>query len=343
MSFLGTRVATPKVVQGRICPPLAASTYLDGRKRSRLRSRLLAWYDKSRRDVPWRRTRDPYSIWVSEIMLQQTRVAAVIDRYQQFLSRFPGVRALAQADVSEVLALWSGLGYYRRARAMHQAAREVMASGGVLPTAAEGWRKLPGIGRYTAAAIASIAFGEKCAVVDGNVDRVLKRISGAAEMAAAEMWVEAEAWLSPERPGDFNQAMMDLGATVCLPVAPKCSACTLRTLCATRGELPSKPAEERRKARAAYALFVRGGSILLKQRGVEEKLMPGMWELPEIVPNGHAPDFTLRHSITVTDYRIDVFRMKAPAGSGRWVKIGQLPSVPLTGLARKILRRAEII
>src|SRR5690348_13862210 len=146
---------------------------------SGIRRRLLAWYRANRRDLPWRRTRDPYAIWVSEIMLQQTRVAAVLGHYQQFLSRFPGVAALAGADVSEVLAVWSGLGYYRRARALHQAARQVMHDGGLLPTTADGWRMLPGIGRYTAAAIASIAHGEAAAVVDGNVERVIRRVLGA--------------------------------------------------------------------------------------------------------------------------------------------------------------------
>jgi A/G-specific adenine glycosylase len=276
-------------------------------------------------------------------MLQQTRVAAVIERYAQFLARFPDVRVLADAGVSEVLAVWSGLGYYRRARAMHQAAREIVAAGGEFPDRAEAWRKLPGIGRYTASAIASIAFGEGCAVVDGNVERVVQRVTGRAEMAVSELWQHAEAWLSPKRPGDFNQAMMELGATVCLPAAPRCNRCPIRAFCATRGDLPTKPVAARRQAAMAYALAVRNRRVLLKQRAADEKLMPGMWELPEIVPNGHAPEFTLRHSITVTDYRIDVVRVSSRKGSGRWVAFRDAPMLPLTGLARKILRRASII
>ena len=323
---------------------------MDSRSRARLRTALLGWYDRYRRDLPWRHTRDPYAIWVSEIMLQQTRVAAVLGRYESFLCRFPRVQTLAAADVSDVLAEWSGLGYYRRARAMHAAARQIVANGGVIPATAARWRELPGVGRYTAAAIASIAFSEPAAVVDGNVERVIRRVLGGppsrpllAKGGTSYIWTVAESWLSRSRPGDFNQAMMELGATVCLPASPRCESCPLRPFCRTRGELPARPAAPRRQSELTYALRVRGKSVYLKQRGAQESLMAGMWELPEVSPNGHVPEFTLRHSITVTDYRIHVVRTAGGASGGRWVPSAEVMRLPLTGLTRKILRRAGII
>src|SRR5437660_2415476 len=181
------------------------------------RSRLLDWYDRNRRDLPWRENRDPYRIWLSEIMLQQTRVAAVTEHYGKFLMRFPTVEKLAAARESSVLAAWSGLGYYRRARMLHAAAKEIVKKhSGTFPRSAGDLRALPGIGRYTAAAIASIAFNEPAAVVDGNVERVLERVVGE-RLPEKALWLTAQELLSPFRPGDFNQAMMELGATVCLP------------------------------------------------------------------------------------------------------------------------------
>src|SRR5580698_2904629 len=203
----------------------------------KIRVRLLEWYDLHRRALPWRANRDPYRVWLSEIMLQQTRVAAVIAHYREFLRRFPTVTKLAAAREPSVLAAWSGLGYYRRARMLHAAAKLVARQrGGKFPETSEGWQELPGIGRYTSSAIASIAFGEAVAVVDGNVERVLERVSGR-RLAQAEIWRRAEALLDRKRPGDFNQAMMELGATVCTPRAPSCLMCPVIELCATRGEL----------------------------------------------------------------------------------------------------------
>ena len=308
-----------------------------------MRARLLDWYDKNRRDLPWRHTSDPYRIWVSEIMLQQTRVAAVIERYRTFLERFPHVRALAKAELPEVLALWSGLGYYRRARSLHLAARQIVASAGTMPGTALQWRELPGIGRYTAAAIASIANGEKCAVVDGNVERVVRRVSGAVGIPIEQVWDVVEEWISPARPGDFNQALMELGATVCLPAAPHCDGCPLRNWCKTKGVLAAKPAAARKRRHIAYSLALRKGSVYLQRRASSESLMPDMWELPEITMNGHVPEFVLRHAITVTDFHVAVVRAEAAAGGGRWVRIQRVPSLPLTGLTRKILLRAGII
>jgi A/G-specific adenine glycosylase len=348
---------------------------------------LLAWYDANRRDLPWRKTRDPYRIWISEIMLQQTRVAAVLPRYEEFLHRFPTVQELAAAREDSVLAQWSGLGYYRRARNLHAAAK-VISREKKFPQTAESLRTLPGVGRYTAAAIASIAFNEPVAVVDGNVERVLGRVlgngkyksdvipsrkaarnpsasSGQALLSAGsahplaqrkrtqpDLWAEAQSLLDPARPSDFNQAMMELGATVCLPRQPQCPSCPIRKFCRTRGAGDSKPVRLRQqKKEIAYSLNRRADSILLTRRSADATLMPGMWELPEVIaPNpAHEILFSLRHSITVTDFTVRVVarnrvpRAPSPAKDEQWIKISRLSTLPLTGLAKKILRTAKII
>jgi A/G-specific adenine glycosylase len=290
-------------------------------------------------------------VWVSEIMLQQTRVAAVIDHYQEFLRRFPTVEKLATAREASVLAAWSGLGYYRRARMLHAAAKVVVREhGGKFPATAEAWRALPGVGRYTAAAIASIAFDEPAAVVDGNVERVLQRVSGK-RLAGEELWTAANSLLDAKRPGCFNQAMMELGAVVCTPRAPACLTCPIVKLCATRGELATaaKPAQQK-KREIHYTLGYRDGDgfdreVFLAQRARDVSLMPGMWELPELATaNGGSPSFTLRHSITVTDYRVRVWRVPVPREvNGKWIPVARLKQVALTGLARKILRKAQLL
>ncbi|HEY0796258.1 MAG TPA: A/G-specific adenine glycosylase, partial [Acidisarcina sp.] len=246
------------------------------------RARSLAWFDAHARDLPWRRTLDPYAIWVSEIMLQQTRVAAVIDRYSAFLARFPTISTLAAATEAEVLTLWSGLGYYRRARMMHRAARVVVDQHAeLLPSTAAALTLLPGIGSYTSAAIASIAFSEAVAVVDGNVNRVVMRLMGWGEdgtpAAAQEARIQQRATelLDATRPGDFNQAMMELGATICLPRAPLCLQCPVFDYCLTRGEHATTPRAAMRSEKITYALvrrehFKRGHGrqeqVLLEQR-----------------------------------------------------------------------------
>jgi A/G-specific adenine glycosylase len=326
------------------------------------RGRLLNWYDAHARDLPWRKGRDPYRVWLSEIMLQQTRVAAVISHYREFLRRFPTVERLAAARESSVLAAWSGLGYYRRARMLHAAAKLVAGElGGEFPRTADGLRQLPGIGRYTAAAVASIAFGEPVAVVDGNVERVLRRFF-ASDLSQEKIWQAAEALLDRSRPGDFNQAMMELGATVCAPHAPACLTCPVMELCATRGERPPAPKSPRQKKRDIhFALVRRNGSVLLTKRSHDARLMASMWELPEISASrvrapkprsarnhpakaeSPAPLFTLRHSITVTDYTVQVWQSASSEAAGEWIPLRRLPKLALTGLARKILRRAEIL
>jgi A/G-specific adenine glycosylase len=311
------------------------------------RRRLLDWYDRHRRDLPWRRSRDPYRIWISEVMLQQTRVAAVLDYYQRFLDRFPDVATLAAAKPETVLAAWSGLGYYRRARALQEAAKLMVEKhGGELPARAAELRNLPGFGPYTAAAVASIAFGERIALVDGNVERVLARLFAWQQLKRNQAWEAAQRLLAPGRPGDFNQAMMELGATVCLPAQVQCAACPLFRWCRTRGLGPAKQKERRRRRHMHYRLAQRGKAIFLVQRARDSSLMPGMWELPEVAVNGVRPEVTLRlrHSITVTDFTIEVSTGEPPAGiRGRWVAQWLVEELPLTGLTKKILRRANFI
>lgn len=332
------------------------------------RSALLVWYDENARDLPWRRTRDAYAVWVSEIMLQQTRVAAVVEYFERFLRVFPGVEALAAAEEESVLAQWSGLGYYRRARMMHRAARIVVAEhGGRVPKTASALRELPGVGEYTAAAVASISHGEAVPVVDGNVERVLLRLYGAelgagggrnGRPAARLLREAAQKLLDERRPGDFNQAMMELGATVCLPRGPLCGQCPVRTHCQTQGEHEAGPAKQMRSRKVGYVLMQKGEGakteVLLKQRGEDESQMPGMWELPA-APEGGLPDeavlMTVRHAITNTNYYVTIYALEAgegrvwkdKTGSMRWVRAGEIGELALTGLARKVLKRMKVM
>ena len=204
-----------------------------------IRRALLSWYDRNRRSLPWRRDQpDPYHIWVAEIMLQQTQVVSVLPYWKRFIKRFPSLRRLASAAVQDVLELWSGLGYYRRAHFLHAAARRVVAEhAGRIPRDVETLMSLPGIGRYTAGAISSIAFGRRAPLVDGNVQRVLQRLfhphasQASPRGAVSGVWRLAERLVPPGRPGDFNQALMELGALICLPASPRCDACPLARRC----------------------------------------------------------------------------------------------------------------
>jgi A/G-specific adenine glycosylase len=317
---------------------------LDSRLRRRFRANLLRWYDREQRKLPWRGETDPYRILVSEIMLQQTRVAVVEDRYKRFLQQFPSAQALAAGGEDSVLAAWSGLGYYRRARNLHAAVKQLTANGGFPRTAAD-LAQLPGIGRYTAAAVASIAFGEPVAVVDGNVKRVLQRVTGE-EISDPMCWATAQEMLEPNRPGDFNQAMMELGATVCLPGRPLCLQCPVMKLCALRGAGTRKQRTARRKAVLSYLLAQKPGQVFLQQRDADVSLMPGMWELPLLghqVQSGK-PLLTLRHSITVTDYTVTVHSGACrKIKEGRWISLHSVNDLPLTGLTRKILHRLQLL
>jgi A/G-specific adenine glycosylase len=331
---------------------------------------LLAWYAANRRDLPWRRSSEAYAIWVSEIMLQQTRVAVVIERYQAFLARFPTLISLALATEQEVLALWSGLGYYRRARMLHRAAQVVadQRTGNLPHTAAE-LRLLPGVGSYTAAAIASIAHGEAVAVVDGNVERVLCRLEGwsmgsRSGGAAVKRRIEtlAARLVDPKQPGDFNQAMMELGATVCVPRNPQCAVCPLFKQCTTRGEHRTAPPAKMVSREVGYALSVRTGrqpgngnrEVLLEQRPEELTVMPGLWELPAL-KDADVPEqdlrMAVRHAIMQVNYYVrirtvfedDMPAMTVAGGQRRWVPLNEAGSMALTGLARKVLKRAHLL
>ncbi len=343
-------------------------------KLARLRRNLLGWYDRHKRNLPWRKVRDPYAIWVSEIMLQQTRVAVVIERYQAFLARFPTVISLALAPEQDVLALWSGLGYYRRARMLHKAAQFVTEHHeGRLPSNAEALRLLPGIGAYTAAAIASIAYGEPVAVVDGNVERVLCRMAGweaGSRVGGAHQKRRidelAGKFVDTKRPGDFNQALMELGATVCTPRNPQCLVCPLCSDCKTRGEHKRPPRAPMLSREVAYALSVRSSGkpgkahawgareVLLEQRPAAVSVMPGMWELPGLreaaVPEKELR-MTVRHAIMQVNYYVrirtvfedDVDALTAAGGKRRWVPLAEAVDMALTGLTRKVLTRARLL
>jgi A/G-specific adenine glycosylase len=324
----------------------AAREILASEARPQFRRKLSHWYRRNRRDLPWREDRDPYRVWLSEIMLQQTRVAAVIEHYRRFLLRFPSVEKLACSREASVLAAWSGLGYYRRARMLHSAARTIVKQHqGKFPDTAEQLRDLPGIGRYTAAAIASISFGQPVAVLDGNVERVLQRLLGRT-LTGEKLWKAAEDLLDRRNPGDHNQAMMELGATLCLPRQPLCLACPVSAWCSTRGEIARPKTQSKQKKREIhYVLSRRNGSVFLTKRPKDAQLMAGFWELPEVSapPVNTEPWLTLRHSITVTDYTVKVVACRPPLGVvGNWVRNSRLLSLPLTGLARKILRAAGL-
>ncbi|MCI0341770.1 MAG: A/G-specific adenine glycosylase [Planctomycetales bacterium] len=326
-------------------------------------SRLLAWYRRARRALPWRRTRDPYRIWVSEVMLQQTTVATVTPYWRRFLRRFPTVRALARAEEDEVLVLWSGLGYYSRARNLHRAAREIVSRhGGRFPRTLDAALALPGIGRYTAGAVLSIAYGVPLAVVDGNVARVLARLflvrgDPRSPRAARRLWTLADSLVPAVGPGDWNQALMELGATLCAPDSPRCAPCPVRSACrAHRAGLQEKvPSASPRPKTVAVeetaALLRRDGAVLLVQRP-GWGLLGGLWDLPAGKPESLARRYRVgltlgqvRHAILNRRITRTVVEAEARRGvrlEGRWVPLRDLPRLPLAGAARKALAAGRI-
>ena len=340
--------------------------------------RLLAWYDAEARDLPWRRAPTPYHTWLSEIMLQQTRVETAIPYYEAFLARWPTVAELARASLDEVLGAWSGLGYYRRARNLHRAAGQVAERGG-FPDTAAGLRDLAGVGEYTAAAIASIAFGGDALAVDGNLRRVAARLAAIDQPVQAGAGDrQARAWLAARLPtgraGDFNQALMDLGATICLPRSPRCDACPLRSDCAAQAtgrqlELPvPAPRRAPRLVRAVALLAEREGALLLVQRPAQG-LLGGLWGPPDGVlapgeqagaaarrllstlagelPEGPAAVGEIEHVFTHQRWRIEVFAAGLPEGcspdGARWWRPGQGEHPPLSRLAERILELHDAV
>lgn len=257
-----------------------------------LHSRLLAWYDEHGRDLPWRRTDDPYKIWVSEIMLQQTQVSRVQDYFARWIERFPTVKVLADAPLDDVLKVWEGLGYYARARNLHTAAQQVVDEyDGEVPRTVKELRELPGIGPYTAGAVASIAFDTPAAALDANLKRVFARLVGLekpvnSSAGTRELWDIAEALLPEERAGDWNEALMDLGATVCVSGVPRCLLCPFMGVCRAQQEgrqqeLPRRESKRPRPHREMVAGVIRDGAgrILITQRPTD-KMLGGLWEFP---------------------------------------------------------------
>lgn len=330
--------------------------------------RLLDWFIDSQRRLPWRGTKDPYRIWVSEIMLQQTRVEAVVPYYEGFLRAYPAISDLASAPLEDVLAKWAGLGYYRRARMLHEAARTLVAEhGGRMPEEHEKILELPGVGAYTAAAIASIAFDEPQAALDGNAYRVLARLADYRSdlsrassrkplQEIARAMIEA---VQPGRRGDFTQALMELGATLCVPRHPRCDACPWIECCAgfAAGTAPSLPAKapQRPPQRVSLAVLVlrHEDRVLLRQRPPEASVMPGFWELPDgetldaalgnldPPPTGLARLGAFSHAITDTRYACQVFDGPYPESAPprcRWMSAGELEALPVATISKKALR-----
>ena len=334
---------------------------------------LLAWYDDNQRALPWRGTRDPYRVWVSEIMLQQTRVAAVIPYYERWMETLPTVKALAEVDEERLMKLWQGLGYYSRARNLRRAAQVVMEEyGGVFPGNRAELLKLPGIGEYTAGAVASIAFGESVPAVDGNVLRVAARVAHITDnildtKIKKEFQARMEAAMPPDRPGEYNQALMDLGATVCLPNGqPLCESCPLRELCEAKRlgiqtELPvrTKKAGRRAEEMTVY-LLLRGDEVALRKRP-DSGLLAGLWEFPH-VPGTLAEDdagaplagwgltaknwektLTAKHIFTHVEWRMTgyVVRVAGDCPDFTWVNRDELEKLAVPSAFAKFLTEAR--
>lgn len=341
---------------------------------------LLAWFARAQRDLPWRRTRDPYRIWVSEIMLQQTQVATVIPYYERFLERFPTVCALAGASLDQVLSLWQGLGYYARARHLHAAAQQVCERyDGVLPADVHALLKLPGVGEYTAGAIASIAYQQDVLAIDGNVVRVLCRLTDeerrpSAPGVRARLRALGQTLLPPGQAGAYNQALMELGATVCTPSSPDCRQCPLAAHCLAhaRGTQAQRPVPEPRRQpplrQMATAIIEREGRLLIVRR-VPSGLLGGLWETPgvEVAPGEQAPlalaqglhtwlelDVgveaelaVVRHAYTHLRVQVRAYRANAlgaartsgPWDAVHWLAPGERAAYGLTGVTTRLLDR----
>jgi A/G-specific adenine glycosylase len=352
------------------------TTALSAPEIQRLRRRLLRWYERHQRDLPWRKSRDPYLVWVSEIMLQQTQVATVRDYFERFVAAFPNVHTLAAADERQVLRLWEGLGYYRRARQLHAAAQTIVADhGGKFPADVDQLRQLPGIGRYTAGAIASIAFGRRAPILEANTIRLLSRLiayCGDPRGLAGQriLWQTAEEILPQKDVARFNQALMELGSLVCTPAEPRCDACPLSDVCAAcrRGlqhKIPRpKPKKRYTDLREAAVVIRRNGCVLMRECSDGER-WAGLWDFPRFALEAEGPLFTrdeivakvreqtgvtcepgplvktLKHG--VTRYRITLSCYAANYASGRasnsrWIRRAELAELPLSTTGRKIAR-----
>ncbi len=337
---------------------------------------LLPWFERHRRDLPWRHTCDPYQIWIAEVMLQQTTVRTALPRFEAFLARFPDVATLAGASEEDVVAAWSGLGYYHRARNLHRAARYLLERhAGRFPRGLPAALAVPGVGLYTASAVLSIAFGLPLPVVDGNVRRVLARIftlRGKAWRKDSSYYNLAGELLDTRAPGAWNQALMELGATICAPRRPACPACPVARTCLARAQGVQETLPEGRTARPAVAVTVAaaliektGRFLLVRREG--GRLLGGMWEVPQTSLDGegrpalvrelrdrHGLEVTVgpllattRHAITYRRIRVEVFsaRLTRPPAldpeQARWVTPAEARSLPVSSLTHKILRARD--
>ncbi len=315
-----------------------------GQDLRRFRQALLAWYKTNRRDLPWRRTRDPYAILVSEVLLQQTRVNQALAYYERFLRVFPDFAALAKASEEEVLRIWAGAGYYRRARNLHRLAKEVAEKG--LPKTYAELLRLPGIGPYTAAAVASMAFGEPVAVVDGNVRRVLARLFAVEDPKTRWLRETAQVLLEPGAPGTWNQALMELGSLLCTPRNPGCGRCPVASFCGGKADPERYPAPKKRTQRAVEAVAL----VLWSQDGVflewrEGGLLGGLWGVPLAegpkALEGLLSRFGLNHAeyVGYVHHTFTHKRLSVKVYAAFWEGDGENPdSRPLSALDRKILR-----
>jgi A/G-specific adenine glycosylase len=341
------------------------------------RRRLLAWFVKHKRDLPWRKSQDPYRIWVSEVMLQQTTVKMAEPHFVRFLKSFPTVKHLAAADESQVLRMWEGLGYYRRARAMHSAAKKIVAEhGGKLPRDVATLQTLPGIGRYTAGAIASMAYDLRAPILETNTVRVLARLLAYPDDTTKSacqkiLWAAAEEILPQSNIAHFNQAMMELGSLVCTPANHKCEECPVMSLCGAfaagiQNEIPKLAAKQKITAVREASIVVRkNGHVLVRQRGAEER-WAGMWDFPRFELIGEGPLFvrdeiitklrtqtsitakpgnlitTLKHGVTRYRITLDCYAAEYVSGRAgaekatRWVRPSELGELPLSVTARKL-------
>jgi len=339
-----------------------------------LSSLLLSWYDRCGRTLPFRGTKDPYRIWISEIMLQQTRTETVGDYYQRFLEKFPDVFALADSDEQDVLKMWEGLGYYSRARNLHKAAKIIAADyHGIFPADYEKLLALPGVGEYTAAAIASIAFDLPCPAMDGNLTRVFSRVHGVREDVSQpsikkKLLALAKNDMPQSRCGDFNQALMDLGATICTPGTPECEKCPLRTLCnafaaGDQDMLPVKSASKPpREVKAAVAVVTCRGKTLLLQR--KEALLKGLWVFPMTEEgdtpaamekklrqlgvrasfSGHLGD--ARHIFTHRIWQMKIYHYQADQAisrEGTWATLEEMLALPIPTAVKAAKKHAETL
>ncbi len=335
---------------------------------------LLRWYETHRRDLPWRRRRDPYAIWIAEVMLQQTRVETVIPYYERFLARFPTLQDLAAAPLEEVLKAWEGLGYYARARHLHEAARRLMEErGGEFPRTLAEWRRLPGVGPYMAAAILSIAFGQDIVALDGNAIRVLARLFAFDQdprrpAGRRQLQQRAERLLPSGQAGAFNQALMDLGATRCTPKSPRCPECPLRAFCAAfaQGNPEAFPIRAPRRTLPHYdvtaGVIEADGRVLIAQRPLQG-MLGGLWEFPggKVEPGESLeeclqrelreelgievevgePLLTLRHTYTHMRITLHVFRCRIRSGTPQPIGCADMRWVPIAELDRYPFPRTD--